>query len=69
MKMPFGKYKNVDISEVPNSYIDWIIGEGKFKDRNPKLFKELVDELAIRKRSYIHIEEEKPEPEDVDWKF
>jgi len=58
--MPFGKYKDKSISEIPNSYLDWIIGEDWFinNSRNLKLIEEIEEELLIRKRSHIEIKED-----------
>ena len=49
-QIPFGKYKNTDIEDVPTSYLDWIKGEGWFKDKFPKLCKAINDELLYRER-------------------
>ncbi len=61
MRMLFGKYKGKDIVEVPDSYLDWLIGENWFikNKRNKNLLKEIEEELSIRKRSHIEIKEEK----------
>ncbi|MGA3086405.1 MAG: DUF3820 family protein [Thermodesulfobacteriota bacterium] len=30
MKMPFGKFKNSDLGEIPNNYFEYLLFEGKF---------------------------------------
>ena len=47
---PFGKYKGVDIEDVPTDYLEWIIGEKFFKDKHKQLREIIVKELEYRSR-------------------
>ena len=58
MKIPFGKlYRGVDIGEIPDTYLDWLLGQKWFFEdkRNNDLAKEITKELVTRKRSYYFI--------------
>lgn len=35
--MPFGKYKNTPLGEVPYSYFVWLYDQDDFRRRNPQL--------------------------------
>lgn len=60
MVLKFGKYKGREVGEVPDTYLDHLLGEGWFiKDkRNTELAKEIVKELATRKRSDAGVPDE-----------
>lgn len=32
IRMPFGKYKGQDFSDIPVAYLDWLIGQDWLKD-------------------------------------
>jgi len=53
----FGKYNGTLIADIPNKYLEWIIGENWFKTK----FKELKDQVEIeikyRKQYDITIKE------------
>jgi uncharacterized protein (DUF3820 family) len=58
--MPFGKYKNKPISEIPDTYLDYLMGEEWFikNTRNKFLIKEIDKEIATRLRSGYFIEDD-----------
>lgn len=60
MRFPFGKHRGKDLAEIPDTYLDWIIGEKWFVAdcRNKRLLEEIGKELAIRKRSYSPVRDD-----------
>ena len=40
--MPFGKHKGIPISEVPFTYLQWVLKEFEFNDRNMRLKEEIL---------------------------
>jgi len=60
-KLPFGKFKGIDIEDVPDFYLTWISGEKWFIIREPKLCENIVKELKYRDRFDLHIKEERSE--------
>ncbi len=57
-QIPFGKYKDRDIEDVPNSYLIWISGEEWFITREPKLYENIKKELKYRNQFDLHIKDE-----------
>ena len=57
MNILFGKYKDADIGEIPDTYLDWLLGETWFvtNAKNQKLIPEIIKELATRKRSRCYV--------------
>jgi len=45
MKMPFGKYKGLDMDVVPSDYLDWLRGQ-PWLDKFPLVEKYLEDNSA-----------------------
>lgn len=47
MKMPFGKYKGLDLEEIPLEYIDWLINldnlHGQLKEEVEHIYKTYCD--------------------------
>ena len=64
--IPFGvsKNQNKSIGELPNSYLDFLIGLVWFEDKFPDLFAECVEELKMRKRSHITITDDYDEKQE-----
>lgn len=58
-QMPFGKYKDKDIEDIPNSYLNWVVGEDWFKVQHKELCANIRKELKYRKDFDIVIKEEK----------
>lgn len=48
MTMPFGKYKGVPLSDIPDEYLDWLRTRDDLRD---PLLSALNEELARRQRS------------------
>ncbi|WP_213357827.1 putative quorum-sensing-regulated virulence factor [Chlamydiifrater phoenicopteri] len=46
-KMPFGKYKGKKLTEVPNSYIQWLQEQGVFDKPENKEIKQAVEALGL----------------------
>lgn len=55
MILNFGKYRGKDIAEVPDTYLDWLMGETWFVKKKDS--EEVAKELAARERSHYHIED------------
>jgi uncharacterized protein (DUF3820 family) len=49
-QIPFGKYKGIDMEDVPTSYLEWIKGEKWFQTREPILHENILKELKYRKQ-------------------
>jgi uncharacterized protein (DUF3820 family) len=47
--MQFGKYNGIDIEDVPDSYLEWAIGEDNIKERRKEFVKIAKQELKYRK--------------------
>ena len=60
MRFPFGRYRGKGLAEIPDTYLDWIIGQEFFfsQKRNEALIVEITKELATRRKSHYHIEDE-----------
>lgn len=57
MKMPFGKFKNCDIEEIPSSYLNWIMENLEIKsERDEKLLLACEEEYFWRKKFNCHFE-------------
>lgn len=56
-QISFGKYKGKDIEDVPDNYLEWISGEGWFKEKFSKLCENIKKELDYREKFDLHIEE------------
>jgi hypothetical protein len=56
---PFGKYKGKRLADIPDTYLDYIIGEKWFVEqpRNRRWIEAIGLELAARKRSHYHVED------------
>lgn len=53
--MPFGKHKGIDIEDISDSYLQWIIGEDLFKEKFKEGCDAIKKELAYRERFDLHI--------------
>lgn len=60
MNILFGKYKNRPIGEIPDTYLDYLLGETWFclNAKNLKLIEAIEKELATRRRSRCYIEDQ-----------
>lgn len=47
MKMPFGKYVNKDMEDIPSSYLRWLIDDLD-EQKNADLIEAADEELAFR---------------------
>lgn len=54
---PFGKHKGKRLADIPDTYLDWLIGEGWFIERpgNRDWMLAIGLELEARKRSHYHV--------------
>jgi uncharacterized protein (DUF3820 family) len=53
--LPFGKYKDILICDVPNWYLEYLKGEQWFKQKFIDLFELIEKELKYRKQFDIDI--------------
>jgi uncharacterized protein (DUF3820 family) len=60
-KITFGKFKEHDIEDIPDSYLNWIKGEQWFKIKEPKLCNAIKTELVYRNKFDLHIIEDREE--------
>lgn len=60
MQLSFGKHKGRDVADIPDTYLDWLLGQQWFygQARNEPLIQEIVKELALRKRSHCPVRDE-----------
>jgi hypothetical protein len=58
-RIPFGKFKGKDMEDVPNSYLEFLIGEMWFKQQHPMLAENIKKELLYRDRFNVHIKDER----------
>ena len=56
-QIPFGKFKNQDIEDIPDSYLEWIIGEDWFKEKFKNIHTIIKKELEYREKFDMHIQE------------
>lgn len=59
MPFTFGKYNGILICDIPNSYLNWIVGEQFFKNKYKELYEQVLIELKYRKQFDIDIKENK----------
>ena len=58
MKMPWGKFKNIEIYKLPSSYLLWIAENVEETDQyNAKIVKEADEEWQHREKYNNHFEE------------
>ncbi len=55
MRMPFGKYKGIDIENIPSSYLLWV---AENVINNSEIVAECNKEWQYREKYNCHIEEE-----------
>jgi len=58
MIISFGKYRDRNIEEIPDTYLDWLLGEKWFLEKYNHLVIPIAKELALRKRSDCHIRDD-----------
>ena len=51
--MPFGLHMGKEITDIPRSYLNFLLEQDWFEEKFPDLFNEIEEELEIRTRSYI----------------
>lgn len=56
--MPFGKYKGIDIVDIPSSYLRWCCLQDWFEERYKGLLKAIDEELRFRDKRGCHFEED-----------
>ena len=56
--LPFGKFKGLDVVDVPSSYLRWLCLQGDIEKRNPMLVKAADEELKFREKNGCHFEED-----------
>lgn len=56
-KIPFGKYKNTDVEDAPDSYLIWLKGETWFKTSFPEQCEIINKELKYRNQFDCHIKD------------
>jgi hypothetical protein len=49
MRMPFGKYRGYDVSDIPDSYLEWLIDNDILCDG--RLFGAVIHETVRREKS------------------
>ena len=54
MRMPFGKYKDVDLCFVNSGYLKWLIDQDWFVDKDSDLVLEVERELKLRDMDSSH---------------
>jgi uncharacterized protein (DUF3820 family) len=47
-QLPFGKYINIELQNIPTSYLDWLIGQDWFCNQFIELKAEVDNELSCR---------------------
>lgn len=48
-KMPFGKHKDELICDIPHDYLEWLMDQVWFEEKNPILYETVKIELKYRK--------------------
>lgn len=42
-RMPFGKYKDIPIDEVPHEYLNWLLAQSWFREKYDALYKDIME--------------------------
>ncbi len=58
MKVYFGKYRGLDIDEIPSDYLKWLTLQDRREERFPDLLKEAREELNFRTTLNRHFYQE-----------
>jgi uncharacterized protein (DUF3820 family) len=58
IKIPFGKYKNELLADVPNSYLEWLLDQEFVETKYSKLYKLCKLEKHYRNEFDIYIDDE-----------
>jgi len=55
MKMPWGKYQDMAVVDLPDNYLHWLVGEGFIQDTpdEVRLWVALTREHGRRKQRYM----------------
>jgi uncharacterized protein (DUF3820 family) len=48
MKMPYGKYKNNEIDDIPTSYLIWMLTNTNINQQYPSVAEEMQNQLDAR---------------------
>ena len=59
MRMPFGKYKNVDIAFINSGYLSWLLDQKWFLDREDDLVVAVDREWEWREKTGQHFSDHK----------
>jgi hypothetical protein len=59
-KFPFGKHKGKLLEDIPDTYLDYLLGEKWFIEntRNKFWIQDIVKELDTRRRSRCYVEDD-----------
>jgi len=52
--MPFGKYKEYEIEDIPSNYLKYMLDQPGFIDNNTHLADQFQKELDVRDKSNAH---------------
>jgi len=56
--LQFGRYKGLDVVDVPSSYLRWLCLQDDIGQRNPRLVKAADEELKFREKNGCHFEDD-----------
>jgi uncharacterized protein (DUF3820 family) len=48
MKVYFGKYKGLNVDELPSDYLKWLTLQDRFEEEFPNVLREVEEELTFR---------------------
>ena len=58
MKVYFGKYKGLNVEELPSDYLKWLTFQDWCEEKFPNVLREAEEELAFRTTSNKHFYQE-----------
>ena len=59
-RMPFGKHKGLELCDVPDNYLDWLLSI----DLRPRLRRQVESEVQARRFSGRSVDEPEDEPDE-----
>jgi len=67
-KMPFGKHKDEEITEISDHYLEWVLEQDWAIERYPILLEAIGNELTTREEQGNHIDQAgNHEANDLPW--
>lgn len=57
LNIPFGRYRDKLIADVPNNYLNWLLDQDWFCIKHPVILEQIKIELSYRKKFNITVEE------------